>query len=116
MADDSGAMRALLHAQLSSWGLDVIAAEDGAEAWELFQQHEPPLVLTDWIMPNMDGLELIRKIRSYPLDHYAYVILLTAKGETDDRIAGLEAGADDYLAKPFEPKELLLRSPKEDVS
>lgn len=109
MADDSISMRTLLQAQLTRWGLDVIAAENGAQAWELFQQHEPSLVLTDWMMPEMDGLELIRRIRESEVDHYVYVILLTAKTEKDDLVHAMDAGADDFLVKPCDNQELRVR-------
>jgi len=109
MADDNEVTRLLLNAQLNAWGLDVIAAKDGADAWELFQKHEPPLVLTDWIMPEMDGLELIRRIRAMPLDHYVYVVLLTSKSEKQDLVAAMDAGADDFLVKSCDNQELRVR-------
>merc|ERR1712137_1358350 len=95
MAEDSTPMRILLNSQLSGWGLEVIAARNGAEAWDKFLEYEPSLVLTDWIMPEMDGLELIRRIKQHRIDHYVYVILLTAKSDKDDLIHAMDAGADD---------------------
>ncbi len=109
MADDNEVMRLLLNAQLTAWGLDVIPAKDGAEAWELFLKYKPPLVLTDWIMPEIDGLELVRRIRAQPLEHYVYVILLTAKTEKQDLIAAMDAGADDFLVKSCDNQELRVR-------
>jgi two-component system NtrC family sensor kinase len=109
MAEDSVAMQVLLERQLSGWGLDVIVANDGAQAWELFKQHEMSLVLTDWIMPNMDGLELIRRIRAHPTKRYVYVILLTAKTEKEDLVEAMDAGADDFLVKPCANQELRVR-------
>lgn len=109
MADDNEVTRLLLNAQLNAWGLDVIAAKDGEEAWRLFRKHQPPLVLTDWIMPKMDGLDLVRNIRSHPLDHYVYVVLLTAKSEKQDLVAAMDAGADDFLVKSYDNQELRVR-------
>ena len=109
MAEDSSTMRLLLREQLKEWGLDVIVAEDGAQAWELFKQHQMSLVLTDWIMPNVDGLELIRRIRAHPTEHYVYVILLTAKSEKEDLVHAMDAGADDFLVKPCDNQELRVR-------
>ncbi len=109
VAEDSSVMRMLLIAQLRGWDLDVVSAVDGAEAWELFKEHEFSLVLTDWIMPNVDGLELIRRIRNYTLPHYVYVILLTAKTDTEDLVHAMDAGADDFLVKPCDTQELRVR-------
>ncbi len=102
-------MRLLLNAQLSEWGLEVIEAEDGEQAWELFQQHHTSLVLTDWVMPKMDGLELIRRIRAHSTDRYVYVVLLTAKSEKGDLVQAMDAGADDFLVKPCDNQELRVR-------
>ena len=74
-----------------------------AQAWEFFQHDHFPLVLTDWLMPEMDGLELTRRIRACDLPGYVYIILLTAKSEKEDLVAAMDAGADDFLAKPFDP-------------
>ncbi|MCA9169198.1 MAG: response regulator [Planctomycetales bacterium] len=109
IADDSVLMRKLLLSILEGWDYDVTEAEDGEEAWNLFQQEHFPLVLTDWMMPNTDGLELTRRIRASNRPEYVYIILLTAKSEKEDLILGLEAGADDYLAKPFDHGELRVR-------
>jgi two-component system NtrC family sensor kinase len=109
VAEDSTMMRHLLVASLRSWQYEVIEAKNGAEAWELFRQHRAPLVLTDWIMPEMDGIELIRQIRSSDLPGYVYIILLTAKSETKALVEAMDAGADDYLAKPFDQDELRVR-------
>ena len=109
MAEDSTPMRILLNSQLSGWGLEVIAARNGAEAWDKFLEYEPSLVLTDWIMPEMDGLELIRRIKQHRIDHYVYVILLTAKSDKDDLIHAMDAGADDFLVKPCDNQELRVR-------
>jgi len=87
-------------------GYDVMAADNGSDALTLIEQETPDLILLDVMMPGLDGFETLREIRS----RFATpVIFLSAKGETTDRVAGLELGADDYLAKPFEPSELLAR-------
>jgi two-component system chemotaxis response regulator CheY len=87
-----------------------VITSNGREAWELLQEPEAPnLVVSDWIMPDMDGLELCRKIREVERAEYIYFIILTAKGEKEDVVAGLEAGADDYLIKPFNRDELKYR-------
>jgi len=109
IAEDSAVMRSLLLSCLRKWDYDVVEAKDGAEAWHLFQQKPFSLVLTDWMMPEMDGLELIRLIRSSDLPSYVYIVLLTAKSEKEDLVAAMEAGADDFLEKPFDPDELRVR-------
>ena len=109
IADDSTMMRQILLGALRKWDYEVAEAKDGAEAWELFRQHPFPLVLTDWMMPEMNGLELITKIRSAGLPGYVYIILLTAKSEKEDLVAAMDAGADDFLAKPVDYDELRVR-------
>ncbi|MDG2220562.1 MAG: response regulator [Rubripirellula sp.] len=109
MADDNEVTRLLLNAQLTGWGLDVIVAKDGKQAWDLFLEHAPPLVLTDWVMPRLDGLELVRRIRAHPSDHYVYVVLLTSKSEKQDLVAAMDAGADDFLVKSCDNQELRVR-------
>jgi len=109
IVEDSSVMRRLLHSSLQKWKYEVVEAEDGARAWELFQREHFPLVLTDWLMPEMDGLELTRRIRACELPSYVYIILLTGKSEKRDLVAAMDAGADDFLAKPFDPDELRVR-------
>ncbi len=109
IVDDSAVMRRLLRSSLQKWEYEVVEAQDGARAWELFQRERFPLVLTDWLMPELDGLELTRRIRASELPSYVYIILLTAKSEKEDLVAAMDAGADDFLAKPFDPDELRVR-------
>lgn len=110
IADDDSVSRRLLEAFLKKRGYDVIATSDGCEALEVLQSPESPsLVISDWMMPNMDGLELCRKIRAMENSDYIYLIILTGKGKKEDVIMGLEAGADDFLVKPFDPEELKYR-------
>jgi signal transduction histidine kinase len=86
-----------------------VAAGDGAEAWQLFVENEFPIVISDWMMPEIDGLELVRRIRASERPGYVYIILLTARVQTADLVEGMEAGADDFVAKPFERDELRVR-------
>jgi two-component system, NtrC family, sensor kinase len=109
VADDEAISRKLLANYLQKWGHEVVVAENGAEAWALFEQDEFPIVLSDWMMPELDGLELIRRIRARDSAGYVYVILLTAKAQKEDVVEGMEAGADDFVAKPFDRDELRVR-------
>ncbi|MEA3333750.1 MAG: SpoIIE family protein phosphatase [Pseudomonadota bacterium] len=109
IAEDERVSRRLLESRLKKWGYEVTAAEDGEEAWELFQNEYFPMVISDWMMPKMDGLELLRRIRSSDRPGYVYTILLTARTEKEDLLAGMESGADDFISKPFDKDELLAR-------
>ena len=110
IAEDNPTTRLLLGSTLSEWGYEVIATSDGDEAWqELQQENAPQLILLDWKMPGMDGIEVCRKLRELPAAQAAHVILVTARGGKEDIVAGLEAGANDYITKPFEPSELRAR-------
>ncbi|MDA1231642.1 MAG: response regulator [Planctomycetota bacterium] len=109
LAEDGKTMRQLLVTQLKGWNYDVTEAEDGAAAWQEFQKCHFPLVLTDWMMPEVDGLELIRRIRASERSEYVYIILLTARSESENLVEAMEAGADDFLVKPCNPKELKVR-------
>lgn len=110
IADDDSISRRVLQANLDKWGYTVTVAVNGQEAFDIITQPSPPSILvSDWMMPRMDGLTLCRKIRGLENAHYIYVILLTTKGEKRDIIEGLEAGADDFLTKPFNHEELKYR-------
>jgi two-component system, sensor histidine kinase and response regulator len=109
IAEDEFISRSFLENMLESLGHEVISAEDGLRAWENFQQESVRMVITDWVMPEMDGIELCRKIRQADLPHYVYIIFVTAKDQREDSIKGLEAGADDYIVKPLDPQELAAR-------
>jgi two-component system NtrC family sensor kinase len=109
IAEDEAVSRHLLQAYLQQWGHQVTAAADGAEAWRLFQKEIFPLVLSDWVMPQMDGVELVRHIRASPNGAFTYIILLTARTQKQDVIEGLEAGANDFVTKPFDRGELRVR-------
>jgi two-component system chemotaxis response regulator CheY len=111
--DDDPALRRILQAQLIRAGHDVVEAADGQAAWDILQTDPIRLVITDWMMPVMDGPQLVRRIReaigAEPFPNYVYIILLTAKVGKNDVVIGLESGADDYLTKPFDPRELRAR-------
>ena len=109
IADDDSVSRRLLQNYLQKWGYEVTAAQDGAEAWGLFEGGVFPMVITDWMMPEIDGSGLIRRIRASRRPGYAYAILLTAKSRKEDVVEGMEAGADDFLTKPFDRDELRVR-------
>ena len=109
IVDDDADMRRLLLRTLQRWGYDVVPAADGVEAWERLQNEPISFVITDWTMPNLDGLGLCRRIREAKFARYIYVILLTAKNSKDELITGMEAGADDFLIKPFNAGELQVR-------
>jgi len=111
IAEDDPISRRVLEATLVEWGYDILVASDGSEAWELLQKPDAPnLVISDWMMPHMDGLELCRRIRQMERSGYVYFIILTGKGGKEDVIEGLEAGADDFLIKPFDREELKCRA------
>jgi len=109
VVEDHPALRRQLELTLEKAGFPVVSAENGRAALELFKQRFFPIVLTDWMMPEMDGIQLCSSIRALPADGYVYVVLLTAKSAKDDIVAGLRAGADDFLTKPFHPAELIAR-------
>src|SRR5262249_13121315 len=107
--DDEPVSRRLLQSYLQKWGYEVTVAVNGAEAWRLFEQEQFPVVISDWMMPEMDGPELIRRIRAASQQNYLYTILLTARSQKEDLVAGMEAGADDFVSKPFIQEELHVR-------
>jgi len=110
VAEDDPVGRRLLEGLLAKWGYTVLAARDGLEAWELLQRDDAPrLVILDWLMPGLDGLEVCRRLRQRTQAPYVYTLLLTAKDTKPDMVEGLEAGADDYLAKPLQALELRAR-------
>ena len=110
IADDDLTSRLVLAGVLKKWGHEVVATVDGAQAWETMQRPDAPaFAILDWMMPGLPGVEVCRRVRGLPSDQPPYLILLTAKGEKADIVAGLEAGADDYLSKPFDPGELRAR-------
>lgn len=110
IADDDPIPRRMLESILKKWDYEVVVAQDGTAAWEIMQsQDAPPLAILDWLMPGLDGVEVCRKIRQRKDAPYTYLILLTSKDSKEDIVAGMEAGADDYLIKPFESHRLQVR-------
>jgi two-component system, cell cycle response regulator len=110
LAEDNEDMRRSLELMLRAWGYEVVLARDGAEAWEALQTPgAPALILLDWMMPRLDGVQVCRNLRKLEKEPYPYVIMLTARDQMDDTVEALEAGADDFIAKPFNAKELQLR-------
>ncbi|KPL01077.1 MAG: response regulator receiver protein [candidate division Zixibacteria bacterium SM23_73_3] len=109
IAEDDNISRKILQTVLTKDGNDVIAVEDGLKALEWLQKETPDMLITDWMMPDLDGLELCRRVRALNLSGYVYIILLTALTEKKRIIEGLDAGADDYVTKPYDRTELLAR-------
>jgi sigma-B regulation protein RsbU (phosphoserine phosphatase) len=109
VVDDSRLQRRLLSKALAKWGFDVEEAASGEEAIAFCQERRPDLILSDWMMPGMSGLEFCCAFRALPDDHYAYFILLTSKSEKEEVARGLDSGADDFLTKPVDNNELRAR-------
>jgi sigma-B regulation protein RsbU (phosphoserine phosphatase) len=110
IADDDPVQRALLGGMLKQWEIDFVVAPDGAAAWELLgAEAKPTMAILDWMMPGIDGVELVRRIRQDAAHTNMYLILLTSCDRPEDVVMGLEAGADDYLVKPFRSDELRAR-------
>lgn len=107
IAEDSNVARHMLKAALTNWGYEVVSTCDGQQAWNAIQTDDSlRLVILDWMMPGMDGVDLCHRIREQKTEHYIYVILLTVKDGRDCLVEGMQAGADDFLTKPFDAEEL----------
>ena len=109
IAEDEAVSRKILQRTLQKWGYEVVAAKNGKEALEAFEKDTFQMIITDWMMPEMNGLELVEKIRRSPENDFVYIIMLTAKAQKGDLVVGMEAGADDFVAKPFDRGELQVR-------
>ncbi|MBZ5668216.1 MAG: diguanylate cyclase [Acidobacteriia bacterium] len=110
VAEDEITFRHMLKTFLTKWGYQVVVVSDGLEAWKILQEEDRPrLAILDWMMPSMDGVEICRAIRERKSDPYLYLLLLTSRDQKQDVVEGIEAGADDYLIKPFDPRELRAR-------
>ncbi len=110
VAEDELIQRRLLERLLTRWGHEVVVATDGEQAWSVLQgKNRPDLAILDWMMPGMDGLRICRELRKDTDQKYIYIVLLTARDSKQDLVAAMEAGADEYLAKPFDAQELKAR-------
>ena len=110
IAEDDATSRMILKSILTTWGYEVVETLDGTEAWQALEEEDAPrLVILDWMMPGMNGEEICRKLRETQPLRSIYIILLTSKGEKEDVVEGLEAGANDYIRKPFDRPELRAR-------
>lgn len=110
IADDSLISRHLLDATLRKWGYEVLIASDGVEAWNFLQKDDAPnIAILDWVMPGLTGPEVCHLVRKLGRERYTYLLLLTSKNLKEDLVEGMEAGADDYLTKPFDQHELKVR-------
>jgi diguanylate cyclase (GGDEF)-like protein len=109
-AEDNPVFQSMLRTLLRKWGYDAVMAQNGNEAWRILESEDAPrLAVLDWMMPGMDGVQICRRVRSAGREPYTYIVLLTARTESEDLIEGMEAGADDYLTKPFNAQELRVR-------
>ena len=109
IAEDDRISSKILEKHITGWGYDVLVVPDGKKAWQTFKKNEIGIVLLDWMMPEITGIDLCRKIRNDKSGKYTYIVLLTAKKKQKDINKGLAAGADEYLTKPFNPIELKAR-------
>jgi len=109
-AEDNLIFQSMLRNMLTKWGYDVVSAGDGLEAWQILQSEDAPrLAILDWMMPGLDGPEVCRRLRASGREPYIYIVLLTARTDSLDLVAGMDAGADDYLRKPLNTMELRAR-------
>jgi DNA-binding response OmpR family regulator len=109
IAEDDRVTRLMLAKMIEVQGHDVVQATDGAEAWELFQRHETRLIITDWLMPNVDGLKLCQMVRAQRHARYVYIMVLTSLERKQNYLEAMDAGADDFLNKPVDVAELKAR-------
>jgi serine/threonine protein kinase len=109
VAEDNAIWRAVVARHITSWGHEPVVAENGTQAWEILQRDDAPrLAILDWQMPGLDGIDVCRRVKRDPNHPFTYVVMLTSRDAQEDMVAGLDAGADDYLTKPIDPA--LLRS------
>jgi len=110
IAEDDVTSRLILESIIKKWSFEVISVDNGLAAWEILQRKNvPPIALLDWEMPGIDGLDLCRRVKLLDRENPLYTILLTGRDSKEDIVTGLQAGADDYITKPFDNNELLAR-------
>jgi len=110
IAEDEPVSRRLLEGALTRWGYEVVTADNGLSALAILQGDDPPkLVMFDWLMPGLDGVQLCQAVRATKQEPYTYILMVTSKRSQENVVAGLSAGADDYITKPFDPDELRVR-------
>lgn len=109
IAEDDTTFRLLLTGLLRKLGHEPMATEDGVEAWKAYQNAYFPVLITDWLMPNMDGMNLTANVRAKPHEHYTYVIMLASKGGKEAFLEAMKAGVDDFVPKPPDEEELIAR-------
>jgi diguanylate cyclase (GGDEF)-like protein len=110
VAEDNLVFQTMLRTLLVKWNYEILLARDGDEAWRTLDGPDPPrLAILDWMMPGVDGVEICRRVRAAAREPYTYILLLTARTEAQDLVDGMDAGADDYLTKPFRAHELRVR-------
>ncbi len=110
VAEDDFASRLILQVVLEKWKYDVTSVNDGSEAWEILQKEDaPPIAILDWEMPELDGVSVCRRVKELDRPNPIYVIILTGRNTKEDIVKGLDAGADDYVTKPFDENELRAR-------
>ena len=110
IAEDDAVVRLLLRHWLTAWGFDVTEAADGDQAWAVLERESPPkLLVVDWVMPGLDGIELCKRIRARSASYYQYILMVTGRSEMEHVVHALESGADDCIGKPFEQAELRAR-------
>lgn len=110
VVEDDPISQRILTNYLGKWGYEYALATDGLQAWQMLQEHDYPIVISDWMMPGLTGMDLVRRIREWACPHgQIYTILLTGKTAKEDLVAAMDAGADDFLTKPFDRDELRVR-------
>ncbi len=109
VVDDEPAQRAMLSYNIEAQGFRTITASDGEEALLIAEEQRPDVILLDWMLPRVSGIEVCRQLKARPLTRHTPVIMVSARSEEDDRVRGLETGADDYITKPYSVNELMAR-------
>ena len=109
IADDEKIARMIMQKMLETFGYEVYTAADGAEALTVFLEHHPDFVVTDWMMPRMDGITLVKTIRAFAESEYTYIVMITAREDKSDLMEGMQAGVDEFLSKPVDKDQLKAR-------